>query len=108
MLGRTAGPPEYTAVIVCVPAASPAVVRVALPLLSRGAVPRTVEASSNVTVPVGVPAPLDVTVVLRTTGVPEAEGFGDDVSTVVLELLAVVQVSGGLVIRLESRVTAPV
>jgi hypothetical protein len=96
-LVRTPGDPEYTAVMVCLPGVRAVVVRVALPLLSRGAVPRTVEPSWNVTVPVGVPAPLDVTVVLRTTGWPGADWLDDEVSEVVLELVGTLQVSGGLV-----------
>ena len=94
---RTPGDPEYTAVMVCLPGVRTVVVRVALPLLSRGTVPRTVEPSSNVTVPVGVPAPLDATVVLRTTGWPGEDWPGEDVSEVVLELVGPLQVSGGLV-----------
>jgi hypothetical protein len=112
----------YTAVIVCAPAVRPAAVSVALPLLSSGAVPRRVELSSKLTVPVGGLAPLDVAVVLRTTGVPGAEAFGEDVSEVVLELLAVVavvppgavvavvgvaQVSGGLVSSVSERGPKP-
>ena len=96
-LVRRPGDPEYTAVKVCLPVVRPVVVKVALPPLSRVAVPRTVEPSSNVTVPVGIPAPLEATVVLRTTGWPDEEALGEDVSEVVLEVLGVVQVSGGLV-----------
>jgi hypothetical protein len=94
--------------MVWLPGARPEVVNVALPPLSMGAVPRVVEPSWKVTLPVGVPLAGDVTVAVRVTGVPDAEGFDDDVRDVVVELLAVVHVAGGRVMRLLSNVTAPV
>ena len=90
------------------PGVSPVVVSVALPLLPTGAVPRMVEPSWKVTLPVGAPPAADVTVPVSVTGVPDREGLADEVTLVVVELLAVVQVSGGLVMRLLSKVTAPV
>jgi hypothetical protein len=38
----------------------------------------------NVTVPVGVPEPRAVTVALKITACPVAEGFGDEVRVVVV------------------------
>ena len=53
------------------------------------AVPRTVEPSLNVTVPVGVPVPGEagITTAVKTTGWPKTEGLADGITTdVVLSL----------------------
>ncbi|MFZ0216648.1 MAG: hypothetical protein WAM30_12005, partial [Candidatus Dormiibacterota bacterium] len=79
---------------------------VAWPPLPMGAVPRLVVPSSKVTLPVGVPPVTPATVAVSVTGAPEVDGLDDEARLVVVELLAVVQVSGGLVMRLLSNVTA--
>ena len=56
----------YVAVIVCVPALSVEVLKLALPL-TRETVPNRVVPSSNVTDPVGIPPPLEVTVAVKVT-----------------------------------------
>ena len=64
------------------PAARVLVVRVATPLVSV-AVPRLVEPSRKLTLPVGVP-PLAVTVAVMVTVAPAAAGLGLAVKTVVV------------------------
>ncbi len=58
----------------------------ALPL-TRVTVPSAVAPSRNVTVPVGTPA-AEVTVALRVTACPVVDGFGVDVSLVVVAAAA--------------------
>jgi hypothetical protein len=69
------------------PTDSDDVVKVALPP-DRLAVPNVAAPSRNVTVPVGVPAPgaTALTVAVKVTAWPEADGFTDEVT--VVELLA--------------------
>ena len=78
------GSPPYTAMIVSVPTFSVEVVKVVDPLLSVP-VPSTVLPSMKLTVSPsgGLPA-LEVTVAVKVTGWPEVEGFGEDVSVVVV------------------------
>src|SRR5207249_1283854 len=65
--------PPYDAVIGCAPTASVLVTNVAWPEAFRVPVPRVVGPSLNVTVPVGVPAPLvfAFTVAVKVTGGPD-------------------------------------
>ena len=63
-----------------VPAASDAILNVALPPLSVP-VPSVVAPFLNVTVPVGVPAP-DETVAVKVTAVPYVDGFRDEATAV--------------------------
>ena len=73
------------------PTDSDEVVKVALPP-DRLAVPNVAAPSRNVTVPVGVPAPgaTALTVAVKVTAWPEADGFTDEVT--VVELLALLTV----------------
>ena len=69
------------------PAASDDVARVATPDPLRVPVPSVVVPSLKVTVPVGAPVPpLDVTVAVNVTDWPNAAGFGEDVSVMLLPL----------------------
>src|SRR5579864_148619 len=68
----------------CSPTVSAAVDNVATPPLTDE-VPRVVEPSVNVTVPVGVPELFEVTVTVNVTGCPKTEGFEDEVIEVVVE-----------------------
>ena len=65
------------------PTVSAAVENFAVPPLS-GDVPRIVEPSRKVTVPVGVPEPLGVTVAENVTDCPKVEGFDEEVIVVVV------------------------
>src|SRR5436305_1120518 len=58
----------------------------AWPALSRVPVPRMVEPSLKVTVPVGVPAPglFAVTVAVNVTACPDSDGLAEEVTTVVV------------------------
>ena len=73
------------------PTKSDDVVKVALPP-ERLAVPNVAAPSRNVTVPVGVPAPgaTALTVAVKVTAWPDADGFTDEVT--VVELLALLTV----------------
>jgi hypothetical protein len=52
-------------------------------------VPRTLEPSAvNVTVPVGVPPPVEVTVAVKVTDWPNVDGFSDDTNELVVALRA--------------------
>ena len=63
------------------PAGSAAVETTAVPPL-REEVPRSVEPSLKVTVPLGVPMPLVTTVAVKLTVCPSVEGFGKEVNVV--------------------------
>jgi hypothetical protein len=67
----------------CGPAASAEVVKVAWPEPFNVPLPIDVVPSRKLTVPEGVPEPL-VTVAVNVTGCPAFEGFGADVSVVVV------------------------
>ena len=69
--------------IVCVATVGVAVANVAFPPLSAP-VPKTVLPFLNVTVPVGVPVPVCVTVAVNMTDWPNIEGFFEDVTLVVV------------------------
>ena len=83
LLLEKSGNPAYTAAIVCEPTDSDEVVSVACPDPSVVPVPNVVAPSLNVTVPVGIPAP-EVTVAVKVTLCPLVEGFGDEVSDVLV------------------------
>jgi hypothetical protein len=72
--------------MVWLPTLKDEVLKVALPLL-RGAVPRTVDPSSKVTVPVGVPGADEVfvTVALKVTAWPKTEEAGAADTAVLLD-----------------------
>jgi hypothetical protein len=76
------GVPLYVAVIVLVPLGSAEVDRLALPP-ARLTVPRLAVPSVNVTVPAGATVE-DLTVALKATLCPTAEGFGEAVTVVVV------------------------
>ena len=68
-------------------------VSVATPLALSVPVPRVVEPSLNVTVPVGVPVPLvGLTVAVKVTFCPTVDGFGLEVMVVVVAMLLTVRV----------------
>jgi hypothetical protein len=69
----------------CVPAVSAEVPNVAAPLLFRNPVPSAVAPSKKVTVPVGVPGVVAVTVAVSVTVPPATEGFTSAVSMVEVE-----------------------
>ncbi len=60
------------------------VIKVACPLPLRVPVPITVLPSLKVTVPVGVPVVADVTVAVKVTACPKVDGFGIEVTLVVV------------------------
>lgn len=84
----------------CVPTVRVEVLNVALPLL-RVPVPNVVEPFLKVTVPVGVP-PLEVTVAVKVTDLPEVDGLREEVSEVELLALLTVWVSTGEVLPAKS------
>src|SRR2546425_12356028 len=67
----------------CAPTAREAVVSVAMPEESSVPVPRLAAPSRNVTVPVGVPAG-ELTVAVRVTGWPKADGFAEETRAAVV------------------------
>ena len=69
--------PEYDTVIECVATVNVLVENFATPPLSATD-DNVVAPSLNVTVPVGVPVPEDVTVAVNVTDCPEIDGFSDD------------------------------
>ena len=76
---KSASPP-YTAVIEWLPRINPDVLNVAIPEPFSVPVPRIVDPSSNVTVPVGVPEPgaSAVIVAVNVTDWPNAEGLAEE------------------------------
>ncbi len=74
--------PLYVAVTVVFPAGNAEVVRLALPP-DRLTVPRVVVPAVNVTVPTGTTVG-DLTVALKTTFSPTTDGFGEEVTVVVV------------------------
>jgi len=77
--------PPYRAVIECVPTERFEVDNVATQLALSADEPRVLLPSRSVTVPVGVPVPEDgLTVAVNVTCCPRTEGFGEDVSEVVV------------------------
>ena len=77
--------PPYTAVILCDPTDSDVVLKVAVPEPSVP-VPRVVDPSMNVTVPVGVPAPgaTAATVAVNVTLWPKTDGLIEDETDVLV------------------------
>ena len=82
--------------IECEPTASVLVTNVAWPELSRVPVPRVLEPSLKVTVPVAVPAPglFAVTVAVKVTACPDTEGLAEELTNVVVPAFLTVWVSG--------------
>lgn len=76
--------------IECVPTLNDEVLYVACPL-DKVPVPRVVEPSLNVTVPVGVP-PLPLAWAVKVTDVPEVDGFNEEVTVVVVVVITAVTV----------------
>jgi len=83
-------------VIECEPTVSVLVTNVAWPELSRVPVPRVLEPSLKVTVPVAVPAPglFAVTVAVKVTACPDTEGLAEELTNVVVPAFLTVWVSG--------------
>jgi hypothetical protein len=79
--------PLYLARIKWFPTAKADVVKVATPELLSVELPRVALVSRKVTVPVGVPEPVEVTVAVNVTACPDTDGFGDDMSVVVVPAL---------------------
>src|SRR5437867_1116463 len=92
--------PPYDAVIGCAPTASVLVTNVAWPEAFRVPVPRVVGPSLNVTVPVGVPAPLvfAFTVAVKVTGCPDTDGLIEETTPVVVPGSVVVVVGAAVVV----------
>jgi hypothetical protein len=86
--------PPKMAVMECAPAASAEVVRVVCPATSSVPVPIVVVPSRKVTIPVGVPIELLLTVAVNVTDCPVVEGLIDEVTTVVVVVTVTVCVSG--------------
>jgi hypothetical protein len=86
--------PPYAAVIACEATTNVEVLNVAEPPL-RAPEPRVVAPSLKVTVPVGVPLPgaAGATVAVKVTPCPNAEGFPDEITAVVVLALFTVCVS---------------
>ncbi len=82
--------------IECEPTASVLVTNVAWPEPSRVPVPRVLEPSLKVTVPVAVPAPglFAVTVAVKVTACPDTEGLAEELTNVVVPAFLTVWVSG--------------
>ena len=68
----------------CAATLNEVVAKVATPLPLRLPVPSVVMPSRKVTVPVGVPPPVPVTVELNVTDCPLTDGLSDDVTVVVV------------------------
>src|SRR5216117_2583887 len=87
--------PPYDALIECEPTASVLVTNVAWPEPFRVPVPRVLEPSLKVTVPVGVPAPglLAVTVAVKVTDCPDTDGLAEELTSVVVLAFFTVWVS---------------
>jgi len=77
----------YAAFTLCLPLLSVDVLKVAVPLPSRVAVPSVVLPSLQLTVPLGVTPVDEVTLAVNVTSCPTLDGFGDEPSTVVVEAL---------------------
>jgi hypothetical protein len=86
VLPEKPGLPRYTAVIDCVPAWNVDVPKVAAPSMSVP-FPKCKVPLTNETVPAGVPEML-LTVAVNVTASPAIEGFGDEVTAVVVAAIA--------------------
>ena len=84
----------------CAPTASVLVTNVAWPEPFRVPVPRVLEPSLKVTVPVGVPAPLvfAFTVAVKVTGCPDTDGLIEETTPVVVPGSVVVVVGAAVVV----------
>ncbi len=82
--------------IECEPTASVLVTNVAWPEPSRVPLPRVLDPSLKVTVPVAVPAPglFAVTVAVKVTACPDTEGLAEELTNVVVPAFLTVWVSG--------------
>src|SRR5947208_1878611 len=91
--------PPYDALMEWGPTASVLVTNVAWPEAFRVPVPRVVGPSLNVTVPVGVPAPLvfAFTVAVKVTGCPDTDGLIEETTPVVVPGSVVVVVGAAVV-----------
>ena len=87
--------PPYDALIEWEPTASVLVTNVAWPEPFRVPVPRVLEPSLKVTVPVGVPAPglFAVTVAVKVTDCPDTDGLAEELTSVVVLAFFTVWVS---------------
>ncbi len=87
--------PPYDALIEWEPTASVLVTNVAWPEPFRVPVPRVLEPSLKVTVPVGVPAPglFAVTVAVKVTDCPDSDGLAEELTSVVVLAFFTVWVS---------------
>ncbi len=87
--------PPYDALIEWEPTASVLVTNVAWPEPFRVPVPRVLEPSLKVTVPVGVPAPglLAVTVAVKVTDCPDTDGLAEELTDVAVLAFFTVWVS---------------
>lgn len=74
--------------MLCVPASSVLVAKVAAPVPSMAALPSVAASSMNITVPVGVPAAPELTTAERVTDWPVLDGFADEVSAVMVGTFA--------------------
>src|SRR6266516_3616707 len=92
--------PPYDALIEWEPTASVLVTNVAWPEPFRVPVPRVLEPSLKVTVPVGVPAPLVLafTVAVKVTGCPDTDGLIEETTPVVVPGSVVVVVGAAVVV----------
>jgi hypothetical protein len=94
VLGAKFESPLYAAVIACVPTVSVLVESVATPLLLRVEVPRLVEPSRKLTVPVGTPLSnpgCGVTVAVKVTDCPKPDGLRDDASAAIVAVRLVLR-----------------
>jgi len=69
------------------------VAKVAIPLAPTLPVPNVVDPSRNVTVPVIVPAVVELTVAVKVAEAPTVEGFNDDVTAVAVIVVVTVCVT---------------
>src|SRR5271166_4366577 len=88
------GSPLYVAVIVCAPNVKLAVWQFATALTSATALQIGVLPSKNVTVPVGTPPKWPATVALIVTGWFKKDGFGEEVTDVVVAAWFTICVNG--------------
>jgi len=95
--------PLYCAVIEKLPAWVNVALNVAVPAADSGLVPIVIVPFRNVTVPVGVPAPgaTTVTVAVKLTLCPTADGFGDEVTLVLVLALFTTCETAALVLVLK-------
>jgi hypothetical protein len=89
--------------MVCVPTESFVVLNVAWCVVALTVpVPMVVDPSLKVTVPLGLPPKAPVTVAVKVTACPLVDGFGEDVSFVVVVALFTVRLTADEVLVLKS------